>query len=118
MRNFTIEIPKVTSSKHVLMDNTMFFLPPELEASQPPEARGLGRDDVRLMVSNYLDDKVKHTRFKHFADYLEAGDVVVINTSGTRKAARQHAQHRAMARAAAACSPSPRGARLSPCAIL
>ncbi len=28
-----------------------FFLPPELEAGEPPEARGLARDEVRLMVS-------------------------------------------------------------------
>jgi S-adenosylmethionine:tRNA ribosyltransferase-isomerase len=66
-----------------------FRLPPELEASQPPEARGLGREDVRLMVSRYRDqdDCVVHTRFRHIADFLEAGDVLVINTSGTLPAA-------------------------------
>ena len=40
-----------------------FFLPPELEASEPPEARGLRRDQVRLMVSNYSTDKIKHASF-------------------------------------------------------
>lgn len=29
-----------------------FDLPRELEASQPPEARGLSRDQVRLMISH------------------------------------------------------------------
>jgi S-adenosylmethionine:tRNA ribosyltransferase-isomerase len=66
-----------------------FDLPLELEASQPPEARGLGRDEVRLMVSHYRDedDRVIHARFRHIADFLDPGDVLVINTSGTLPAA-------------------------------
>ncbi|MBX3059545.1 MAG: S-adenosylmethionine:tRNA ribosyltransferase-isomerase [Anaerolineae bacterium] len=64
-----------------------FDLPPELEAGQPPEARGLARDQVKLMVSHYRDDRVYHTRFDQIAHYLQAGDVVVINTSGTMNAA-------------------------------
>ena len=35
-----------------------FVLPPELEASEPPEARGLARDDVRLLVSSRADDRI------------------------------------------------------------
>jgi S-adenosylmethionine:tRNA ribosyltransferase-isomerase len=64
-----------------------FDLPPQLEASQPPEARGLGRDEVRLMVSHYTDDRVMHARFPHIADFLDPGDALVINTSGTLPAA-------------------------------
>jgi S-adenosylmethionine:tRNA ribosyltransferase-isomerase len=64
-----------------------FDLPPELEAAEPPEARGLARHQVRLMVSHYGDDRVRHTRFERITDHLEAGDVVVINTSGTMNAA-------------------------------
>ncbi len=64
-----------------------FDLPAELEAGQPPEARGLRRDEVRLMVSYRADDRVVHTRFSYLPDYLSAGDVVVINTSGTLNAA-------------------------------
>lgn len=64
-----------------------FNLPPTLEAGEPPEARGLARDQVRLMVSHYQNDHVRHTRFNRIADYLEPGDVVVINTSGTMNAA-------------------------------
>jgi S-adenosylmethionine:tRNA ribosyltransferase-isomerase len=64
-----------------------FSLPPELEASAPPEARGLRRDQVRLMVSNYSTDQVKHTRFHHLDKYLGEGDVIVINTSRTRNSA-------------------------------
>jgi S-adenosylmethionine:tRNA ribosyltransferase-isomerase len=64
-----------------------FQLPSELEAIAPPEMRGRGRDDVRLMVSQYNDDRVIHTDFPHLSDHLLAGDVLVINTSGTRQAA-------------------------------
>ena len=64
-----------------------FSLPPELEASAPPEARGLRRDQVRLMVSSYTTDQVRHTRFYHLDKYLNKGDVLVINTSRTRNAA-------------------------------
>ena len=64
-----------------------FELPQELEAGEPPEARGLRRDEVRLMVS-YLDDAVVvHSRFRDLPDFLEAGDTLVVNTSGTMNAA-------------------------------
>jgi len=64
-----------------------FQLPPELEASEPPEARGLSRDEVRLMVSYRAGNCVTHTRFRDIASYLAAGDLLVINTSGTLNAA-------------------------------
>jgi S-adenosylmethionine:tRNA ribosyltransferase-isomerase len=64
-----------------------FSLPSELEASEPPEARGMRRDQVRLMVSSYSTDQVTHTRFYRFSKFLERGDVLVINTSRTRNAA-------------------------------
>ncbi|HYB01999.1 MAG TPA: S-adenosylmethionine:tRNA ribosyltransferase-isomerase [Ktedonobacteraceae bacterium] len=64
-----------------------FSLPPVLEASEPPEVRGLERDEVRLMVSYISTNRVLHTQFRHIGDYLEPGDVLVINTSGTLNAA-------------------------------
>ena len=64
-----------------------FELPPELEAGEPPEARGLARDEVRLMVTYRSDGRVVHSRFRDLGDFLEAGDVLVINTSGTMNAA-------------------------------
>ena len=64
-----------------------FELPPELEAGEPPEARGLARDGVRLMVSYRSDNGVIHSRFRDLGYFLEAGDVLVINTSGTMNAA-------------------------------
>lgn len=64
-----------------------FSLPPELEASEPPEARGLRRDQVRLMVSNYSTDRIKHASFHDLPKFLNRGDVLVINTSRTRNSA-------------------------------
>lgn len=64
-----------------------FVLPPELEASEPPEVRGLARDEVRLLVSYRRSDRIEHTRFRNIGRYLQAGDLLVINTSGTMNAA-------------------------------
>jgi S-adenosylmethionine:tRNA ribosyltransferase-isomerase len=71
----------------VPLDLLDFDLPPELEASEPPEAHGLPRDGVRLMVSRVGDGSVVHSRFRDLPDFLEAGDVLVVNTSGTMNAA-------------------------------
>jgi len=49
-----------------------FTLPPSLEAHEPPEARGLRRDKVRLMVSFLDNDEIAHTRFTHFPEFLQA----------------------------------------------
>lgn len=62
-----------------------FDLPPGLEAGQPPEARGLARDDVRLLVAG--DSGLRHARFSALGQFLSAGDVLVINTSATLAAA-------------------------------
>jgi S-adenosylmethionine:tRNA ribosyltransferase-isomerase len=68
-----------------------FNLPPELEAAEPPEARGLTRDGVRLMVSSHGGSRIEHARFRDLPRFLREGDVVVINTSGTLPAALQGA---------------------------
>jgi S-adenosylmethionine:tRNA ribosyltransferase-isomerase len=68
--------------------NTLEFeLPHDLEAHEPIEARGFRRDQVRLMVSCKRDNTVIHTKFHDLPNFLEAGDVLVINTSGTLPAA-------------------------------
>ncbi len=64
-----------------------FQVPSELEASVPPEARGLARDEVRLMVSYRTENTVVHSRFRDLGTFLDAGDLLVINTSGTLNAA-------------------------------
>lgn len=69
------------------LDTLDFTLPPHLEASSPAEARGLARDDVRLMVSSRADNHIVHTRFRELGEFLQAGDILVLNTSGTIPAA-------------------------------
>ncbi len=69
------------------MQSLDFHLPPELEAGEPPEERGLARDGVRLMVSYIGEKRVEHARFRDLPEYVCTGDVLVINTSRTRKAA-------------------------------
>ncbi|HWG84629.1 MAG TPA: S-adenosylmethionine:tRNA ribosyltransferase-isomerase, partial [Deinococcales bacterium] len=62
-------------------------LPPQLEAGEPPEERGLRRDEVRLLASYRSDDSLRHARFRDLPDLLAPGDLLVINTSATIPAA-------------------------------
>ena len=48
-------------------------------APQPAEARGLERDEVRLLVAT--PDGLSHQRFRDLPDHLRPGDVLVVNTS-------------------------------------
>src|SRR5436305_1185993 len=64
-----------------------FELPVALEAHEPPEARGLARDEVRLMVATRCDGAIAHATFRDLPEFLRAGDLLVINTSATLPAA-------------------------------
>jgi len=62
-----------------------FTLPVELAATEPPEARGVARDAVRLLVAK--PDGVTHAIFRDLPSFLDAGDLIVVNTSSTMPAA-------------------------------
>ena len=64
-----------------------FELPADLEATEPPEARGLRRDEVRLLVSDIETDSIEHARFTDLPRWLSPGDLLVVNASGTLNAA-------------------------------
>jgi S-adenosylmethionine:tRNA ribosyltransferase-isomerase len=64
-----------------------FELPPRLEAREPPEEHGLARDDVRMLVATRHDGRLSHAHFRDLPDFLDAGDLVVVNTSATLPAA-------------------------------
>jgi S-adenosylmethionine:tRNA ribosyltransferase-isomerase len=64
---------------------TSFVLPADAEATEPPEARGLTRDEVRLLVAT--PHGVLHARFRELPRFLLPGDLVVVNTSATLPAA-------------------------------
>ncbi|MGZ8796520.1 MAG: S-adenosylmethionine:tRNA ribosyltransferase-isomerase, partial [Thermoanaerobaculia bacterium] len=55
-----------------------FALPPELEAHEPAELRGTGRDDVRMIVSNRTTGEVVDTNFRELPEFLRAGDLLVL----------------------------------------
>jgi S-adenosylmethionine:tRNA ribosyltransferase-isomerase len=50
-------------------------------AARTPEARGLARDEVRLLVSD--PDGHQHAIFHELGDFLPAGTLLVVNTSAT-----------------------------------
>ncbi len=64
-----------------------FDLPAGLEASEPPEARGLTRDAVRMMVARRDPLSIQHSTFALLPRFLDPDDLLVINTSGTMAAA-------------------------------
>ncbi|ETK34444.1 S-adenosylmethionine:tRNA ribosyltransferase-isomerase [Microbispora sp. ATCC PTA-5024] len=64
-----------------------FALPEALEARQPPEARGLRRDGVRLMVSRRGTGEITHHTFHDLPALLSPGDLLVVNNSATLPAA-------------------------------
>jgi S-adenosylmethionine:tRNA ribosyltransferase-isomerase len=60
-----------------------FVLPPVLNASRPPERRGIRRDHVKLMVSDRFTGNSLHTFFFKLEQFLSPGDVLVLNDSRT-----------------------------------
>ena len=60
-----------------------FKLPPDLAAKEPPERRGIARDEVRLLVINRKSYETEHSHFYRIAKFLRAGDLLVFNSSRT-----------------------------------
>ena len=69
------------------IDSLDFTLPDALVAHEPPEARGLARDEVRLLVSDPDDNSVRHALARDLTDELRVGDILVVNASATINAA-------------------------------
>jgi S-adenosylmethionine:tRNA ribosyltransferase-isomerase len=64
---------------------THFHRRPGSDATQPPEARGVARDAVKLLVAR--PDGISHAIFGDLGDYLRPGDLLVVNNSATMPAA-------------------------------
>src|SRR5215469_11191370 len=60
-----------------------FVVPPELEAREPAEVRGSGRDDVRLLVTRGAHGAATHATFDELPQFFERGDLLVVNVSAT-----------------------------------
>ena len=67
----------------ILEERSSIHFEPDAEATAPApaEARGLSREDVRLLVAS--PDGIVHQRFRDLPNDLRAGDVVVVNESAT-----------------------------------
>jgi S-adenosylmethionine:tRNA ribosyltransferase-isomerase len=63
-----------------------FVVPPELSAAAPPEARGVPRDGVRLLVAR-PGRPLRHLVFAGLPGVLRGGDLLVVNDSDTEPAA-------------------------------
>ncbi len=61
----------------LLVSDFDYDLPKELIAQGPLEKR----DQSRMMVLDRNKDKIIHSQFQHFQDYLNKGDVLVLNNS-------------------------------------
>lgn len=61
--------------------STSFTPPPGAFAASPAEARGRGRDGVRLLVAE--PGGITHAAFGDLPRHLRAGDLVVVNNSAT-----------------------------------
>lgn len=64
-----------------------FSLPERLEASVPPELRGLARDGVRMLVTDRRSGANRDAVFTDLPELLAPGDVLVVNDSATLAAA-------------------------------
>jgi S-adenosylmethionine:tRNA ribosyltransferase-isomerase len=64
---------------------THFHRPVGSDATEPPEAHGVARDAVKLLVAR--PGGVSHVHFGDLGDYLRPGDLLVVNNSATMPAA-------------------------------
>lgn len=69
----------------VARPQTQFHRPPGSDAVEPPEAHGVPRDAVRLLVAR--PGQVCHGLFADLGDFLVSGDLLVVNNSATLPAA-------------------------------
>jgi len=71
-----------------------FELPPERIADGPPESDGGRRDQARMLVAWRSSERLVDARMADLPRFLCAGDVLVVNTSGTLPAALPTTDHR------------------------
>ena len=87
-----------------LKSQISFTLPLEMTAKEPPECRGISRDQVRLLIIDRQTGEITHSRFDHVGEFLRPGDLLVFNTSRTLPASltgfELHSEQRVEARLA------------------
>lgn len=69
----------------LIRTRTRFSAPRDATAPAPAEARGLARDEVRMLVAR--PNQLVHAPFRDLPEHLAPGDLVVVNDSATINAA-------------------------------
>ena len=69
------------------MNAPAFELTQANHAGAPPEARGLARDEVRMLVAGRTSGDLEHASFRDLPAHLRAGDLLLVNVSATLPAA-------------------------------
>ena len=69
----------------LVQTRTRFPAPGDATAPEPAEARGLARDEIRMLVAR--PERLAHATFRDLPDHLGPGDLVVFNDSATINAA-------------------------------
>jgi S-adenosylmethionine:tRNA ribosyltransferase-isomerase len=64
-----------------------FAVPDELSAHEPPEAHGVRRDQVRMLVGRRAGQRLSHHVAADLPQVLRPGDLLVVNNSATLPAA-------------------------------
>jgi S-adenosylmethionine:tRNA ribosyltransferase-isomerase len=67
--------------------NAALLQPRLVEATAPPERRGIERDAVPMLVTQRSAGLHRHARFRDLPAFLAPGDVLVVNDSATMPAA-------------------------------
>jgi len=83
----TAVVQRLSLGDHSPASSLDFALPDDLLAHEPPEARGLARDGVRLLVTDAGSHDVRHATARDLPELLRAGDLLVVNASATFNAA-------------------------------
>jgi S-adenosylmethionine:tRNA ribosyltransferase-isomerase len=64
-----------------------FDVPEDLIADSPAEARGVARDEVKMLVASRSTHELVDATFRRLPEFLEPGDLLIVNTSATMAAA-------------------------------
>lgn len=69
------------------MSAALHAVPALLDATAPPERRGIARDEVRMLVTDRASGAHTHAQFVDLPSFLREGDLLVVNDSATLPAA-------------------------------
>jgi S-adenosylmethionine:tRNA ribosyltransferase-isomerase len=72
--------------KNMKTDEIKYELPPELFAREPRELHGGDRGASKMLVMKRKTQEVEHSQFPKIGEYLDTGDLIILNNTKTIKA--------------------------------